>query len=141
MAEIRASVHDELRARLRTDPELLEEIEGLFLEAAAIEHPGTLVLPSLLTEPWRPNLALHITSHRSTWIGWAIVMAKRRILLPLTRFLFEYAQRNFRRQDRLNLTVLASLERLAAENLRLRRELAARDTRDPHGAGGGPTSA
>lgn len=122
MAEVRARVREELGARV-SDPALAAELERLFLQATTIEDPARLVLPSLLTEPWRPELALSITSHRDGWIGNAIVAVKRRVLLPLTRFLFEYTLGNFRRQDRVNLAVLACLEQLAAENLRLRREL------------------
>lgn len=133
MAEVRAQVRQELSARL-SDPALAAELERLFREATTIEDPSRLALPSLLAEPWRPELALQITSHRGGWIGNAIVAVKRRVLLPLTRFLFEYTLGNFRRQDRVNLAVLACLEQLAAENLRLRRELAAARERDQYQA-------
>ena len=49
-----------------------------------------------------------------------------RLLLPLTRWLFEYSQENFRRQDRLNRVLFACIEELAIENARLRQTLAAR---------------
>jgi hypothetical protein len=51
---------------------------------------------------------------------------KRRLLLPLTRWLFEYSQENFRRQDRLNRVLFACIEELAIENARLRRALGSR---------------
>jgi hypothetical protein len=142
MAEVRARVRQEL-GRRTADPRLVDEIERLFLDATTIDDPDALVLPALLTEPWRPELALHITSHRGGWIGRTIVSAKRRLLLPLTRFLYEYTLDNFRRQDRLNLALLACLERLAAENLRLTRELATLAPRDSERRGGpdGPAAA
>lgn len=120
-----ATATDAASAAAAVDPALIDALEALFLEATTIDDPDALALPALLTEPWRPELALHITSHRGGWIGRTIVSAKRRLLLPLTRFLFEYTLGNFRRQDRLNLAMLACLERLAAENLRLQRELLA----------------
>lgn len=142
MADVRAGVRAELRARLeaaglsdRAAEDLVTHLETLFLDATTLEDASSLVLPALLTEKWRPELALSITSHRAGWIGRTIVAFKRRVLLPLNRWLFEYTLSNFRRQDRLNLVILACLERLAAENLRLRREL---DARAP-GAGGAPT--
>lgn len=123
MAEVRASVREELRGRV-SDAELVDRLEALFLDATTLEDPSRLVLPSLLAEPWRPELTVRITSHRGGWLGRTIVAIKQRLLLPLNRWLFEYALGNFRRQDRLNLTMLACLERLAAENLQLRREVA-----------------
>lgn len=123
MAEVRAGVREELRGRVN-DPELVERLEALFLDATSIDDPARLVLPSLLTEPWRPELAVRLDSHRGGWAGRAIAAVKQRILLPLNRWLFEYALGNFRRQDRLNLVMLACLEQLAADNLRLRRDIA-----------------
>ena len=60
-----------------------------------------------------------------------ILVVKRRLLLPLTRWLFEYSQENFRRQDHLNRVLFACLEELALENARLRRTIAARATDTP----------
>jgi hypothetical protein len=146
MADVRAGVHAELRARLEavgvTTPDadaLVSHLETLFLDATTLEDASGLVLPALLTEKWRPELALSITSHRGGWIGRTIVACKRRLLLPLNRWLFEYTLGNFRRQDRLNLVILACLERLAAENLRLRGELDA--ARRPTGSAVGNTVA
>ena len=58
-----------------------------------------------------------------------IVFVKRRLLLPLTRWLFEYTLENFRRQHRTNLALMACLQTLAIENVRLRRELEGREPR------------
>ena len=59
-------------------------------------------------------------------LGRAIVFAKRRLVLPLTRWLFDYTQANFKRQQHLNVVLLACLEELAIENVRLRRDLTIR---------------
>jgi hypothetical protein len=53
---------------------------------------------------------------------------KRRVLLPLTRWLFEYSQENFRRQDHVNRILFACIEELALENARLRRAIAGKPT-------------
>ena len=74
---------------------------------------------------WRLRTHLELSTHRPA-VGRAILFAKRRVLLPLTRWLFEYSQENFRRQDRLNRVLFACVEELALENARLRRAIAAR---------------
>ena len=51
------------------------------------------------------------------------MFVKRRLILPLVRWLFEYSEENFRRQDYVNRIVMACLEELAIENARLRREM------------------
>jgi hypothetical protein len=48
---------------------------------------------------------------------------KRRFLLPISRWLFEYSRENFRRQQRMNRILLACIEQLAIENARLRQDL------------------
>ena len=45
------------------------------------------------------------------------------MLFRSTRWLFEYSQDNFRRQDHLNRLLFACIEELAIENARLRREM------------------
>ncbi len=83
-----------------------------------------LLLPELLGDEveWSLEPNLRLSSHRPA-AGGAILFVKRRLLLPLTRWLFEYAQENFRRQQRLNRILLACVEELAVENARLRRDL------------------
>ena len=53
-----------------------------------------------------------------------MLFVKRRILLPLTRWLYEYTVDNFQRQERVNRMLVACIEELAIENARLRRDLA-----------------
>ena len=45
------------------------------------------------------------------------------LILPVTRWLFEYSQENFRRQDQLNRVLFSCIEELALDNARLRRDL------------------
>ena len=66
-----------------------------------------------------------------------MLFTKRRVLLPMLRWLFEYSQDNFRRQERLNRILLASAEELAVENARLRADLDALRAR-LHGGQGAP---
>jgi hypothetical protein len=44
-----------------------------------------------------------------------VLFLKRRVLLPLTRWLFEYSRDNFERQARVNETLMASIETLVVE--------------------------
>ena len=81
--------------------------------------------PELLDDydEWRLDTGLRLSSHRPV-AGPAIVFVKRRLLLPLMRWLLDYSRENFRRQQRLNRILAACIEELAIENARLRRELA-----------------
>jgi hypothetical protein len=65
---------------------------------------------------------LRLSSHRHT-TGGLILFVKRRLVLPLVRWLFEYSQSNFRRQQQLNRILLACIEELAIDNARLRRDV------------------
>ena len=53
-----------------------------------------------------------------------MVFAKRRLLLPAMRWLYEYSLNNFRRQDRLNQVLFACIEELAIENAKLQLRIA-----------------
>jgi hypothetical protein len=68
---------------------------------------------------WGLESHLRLTTHRQSMSGRAILFVKRRLLLPMTRWLFEYSQENFRRQQRINLMLFACIEELAIENARL----------------------
>jgi len=132
MAGIETSVRDELRRRLVArgasagfrDEEVFARVHEVFARAADRRDLDVLLVPELLAdeEAWKPAVALRITSHRPV-IGPLIVFAKRWLILPLVRWLFEYTDENFRRQDYVNRVVMACLEELAVENARLRRDL------------------
>ena len=132
MAGIETSVRDELRRRLVArgapagfrDEEIFARVHDVLARAADRKDLDILLLPELLAdeEAWKPAVELRITSHRPV-VGPLIVFMKRRVILPLVRWLFEYADENFRRQDYVNRVVMACLEELAIENARLRRDL------------------
>ena len=133
MAEIEASVRNDLRRRVVAaggpaayrDAAIFEYVSTLVARAAD-RRPEALLLPELLgdEEAWRPATELRFTSHRKI-LGPFILFARRRLVLPLVRWLYEYADENFRRQEYVNHLVLACLEELAIENARLRAELVA----------------
>jgi hypothetical protein len=77
----------------------------------------------LLDEPeWELATNLRFTSHRPM-AGRFVLFAKRRLVLPLTRWLYEFSRDNFERQTRVNDTLMATIETLVVEVLTLRREV------------------
>jgi hypothetical protein len=132
MARIEASVRDELRRRLIarggpaefSDAEIFQHVHDVLSRAADRRGADALLLPELLADEdaWKPAAELRVSSHRPV-VGPAIVFVKRRLILPLVRWLFEYSEENFRRQDYVNRLVMACLEELAIENARLRQQL------------------
>jgi len=135
MDDIETSVRDELRRRLVArggpaefrDAELFARVHEVLARAAERRDLDVLLLPELLAdeEAWKPAVDLRLSSHRP-FVGPLIVFAKRRLVLPLVRWLFEFTEENFRRQDYVNRVVMACLEELAIDNARLRRELEGR---------------
>lgn len=129
-------LEDDLRHQLRqqllnrggaleyTDDELFAAVERVLRRAVEVRTQGALVLPALLSddEEWELQAHLRFSSHRPI-LGKLIVFVKRRVLLPLTRWLYEYSLENFRRQQHLNRVLFACLEELAIENARLRQDL------------------
>lgn len=145
MKQIEDDVRSAIRRRLvkhgmpaYADEQVFERVRATLQHAADGRDLNVLLLPELLGDEveWSlvPNLTL--SSHRSS-IGKVILLVKRHILLPLTRWLFEYSQDNFRRQERLNRILLASAEELAVENARLRADLDALRAK-LHGGQGAP---
>ncbi|OGA93788.1 MAG: hypothetical protein A3G27_06525 [Betaproteobacteria bacterium RIFCSPLOWO2_12_FULL_66_14] len=100
-------------------------MRDVLARAADERNLDALLLPELLDgdAEWELQTRLDLSTHRPGLIGGTILWAKRRILLPLTRWLFEYSQDNFRRQHHLNRVLLACIEELAIENARLRRDV------------------
>ena len=133
MADVQARVRSALRARLlasgatelAADEGLFDEVDALFRQALRNDDPGALLLPHLLPDDLQPELALRLSSHRGGLTARLMVGIKRRVLLPLTRWLFEFTLDNFRRQHRLNLALMACLQSLAVEHAQLAREVAA----------------
>jgi hypothetical protein len=131
MRQIESDARSTIRRRLAThgmpaynDEQLFEQVRATLQHAADGRDLRVLLLPELLGDDveWSLEPNLKLSSHRPS-TGGAILFVKRRILLPLTRWLFEYSQDNFRRQERLNRVLLSCVEELAVENARLRRDL------------------
>ena len=134
--DVMGEIERDVRARLRRhlikrggaadyqDEEIFAAVHALLARAVDERNLEATLLPELLDSDvdWRLQTHLELTTHRPA-VGRFILFAKRRILLPMTRWLFEYSQENFRRQDHLNRVLFACIEELALENARLRRDL------------------
>lgn len=134
MARVRGRVRERLRERLVShgaspaleDPALFADVERLLLAATATHDPRSLMLSELLGDPdrWRLETAMRYQSHRGAGASSLILFAKRRLLMPIFRWLFEYSRDNFERQRLVNQALFACVQELAVETAKLRRELA-----------------
>lgn len=108
-------------ARGYADPAVYASVDALLRRAV---DQDALLLPDLIDSDDDLRLATHLrfSSHRRLF-GPLVVFIKRRALLPLTRWLFEYSLENFRRQQRINHILIGCIEELAIENARLRQDL------------------
>jgi hypothetical protein len=132
MGEVRARVCARLREDLaRLDPaspllasHLLDDAEALYRRA--LERRRLLMLPALLLDEdeWELTTSLNLTSHRRV-TGRAVLFLKRRLVLPVVRWLYEFSRDNFERQARVNDTLMATIETLVVEVVALRREVEA----------------
>ena len=132
MAELRGRVRERLRTQMLAqgaspdlaDPALFAEVDALLRRATEADDPAQLMLPELLGDPatWRLNTAMHYQSHRAAGAASAILFLKRRVLMPIFRWLFEYSRDNFERQRRVNYVLFACVQELALETARLRAE-------------------
>jgi hypothetical protein len=133
MAELHRRVRERLRSQLadtgaaRTfdDPTLFAEVESLLRAAASTPETTRLLLPELLGEPdtWRLTTRMRYQSHRGPAAAGLIVFIKRRLVMPLLRWFYEYSRDNFERQRRINHALFACVQELALETALLRREL------------------
>ena len=131
MRQIEDQVRDRLRRRMLArggapeyqDPEVFRSVDRL-LRRAADRPDEHALLPEFLgpESDWRLQTYLRFSSHRHV-TGPFVLFVKRRILLPLTRWLYQYTADNFERQERVNRMLIACIEELAIENARLRRDL------------------
>jgi len=136
---VMTDIERDVRARLRRhlikrggaaeyqDEAIFDAVHAVLARAVDERNLEAMLLPELLDSDveWRLRRTLELSTHRPT-VGRAILFMKRRVLLPLTRWLFEYSQENFRRQDHVNRILFACIEELALENARLRRAIGAR---------------
>jgi hypothetical protein len=139
VSAVMGDIDQDVRSRLRRhlikrggaadyqDEQVFESVRALLGRAVDERNLDALLLPELLDADveWQLRTDLELSSHRPQ-AGRFILAIKRRILLPLTRWLFEYSQENFRRQQHLNRVLFACIEELALDNARLRRDLAER---------------
>jgi hypothetical protein len=133
--EVMGEIERDVRTRLRRhlikrggaadyeDEEIFDTVRAVLARAVDERNLDATLLPELLDGDvdWRLQTHLSLSSHRPA-AGRFILFAKRKVLLPLTRWLFEYSQENFRRQHHLNRLLFACIEELAIENARLRRD-------------------
>ena len=133
MSELQARVRERLRQELLhsgassafEDAELFAEVERLFQTAVATGNSRALILPELLGDPdtWRLQTSLRYQSHRSSPVASSLIFIKRRVLMPVFRWMFEYSRDNFERQRRVNHVLFACVQELAVETARLRKEV------------------
>jgi hypothetical protein len=110
--EVMSELHRRVRERLREqladagdptaldDPEIFADVEALLRAAVATPDARPLVLPQLLGEPhtWRLTTKMQYQSHRGKGAASLIIFLKRRLLMPLFRWLYEYSRDNFERR-------------------------------------------
>lgn len=106
------------------DPAVYAGVDDVLRRAIDARDHEALLLPDLLSgEPdWQLSLHLRYASHRPV-IGPLLLGFKRRVLLPMMRWLYGLGLENFRRQRRINTVLFACIEELAIENARIRRAL------------------
>jgi len=132
MDDVRARVRADLHARLVAQGAgddfdtraIFDEVDRLVEQALAHEDPRALLIPARLPDPWRPALSLDLPGHRPGLAGRAVLFAKARLVLPVVRWLYEYAAENFRRQQQVNVALMACLQTIAADHARLKARVA-----------------
>ncbi len=141
MHELQGRVRERLREHLLgrgaspafQDPALFAEVERILQTATRSGDASALILPELLGDPgtWELDTAMRYETHRGNAAGSAVLFLKRRVLMPVLRWLFEYSRDNFERQRRVNQVLFACVQELAVETARLRQDVqrhaAARD--------------
>jgi hypothetical protein len=133
MSDLQQRVRERLRADILKqgassaleDPRLFAEVERLLRRAADVGEADTLLLPEVLGDPatWKLQMAMRYRSHRPAGPASLILFFKRRVLMPMFRWLFEYSRDNFERQRRVNLVLFACVQELAAETALLRQQI------------------
>ena len=132
MADLQGRVRERVRADLvrhgassaLEDPVFFAEIDAMLRAAIDRSQPAALLLPELLGDPstWRLDTAIRYQSHRGAAAG-PIVFVKKRLLMPVLRWFYEFSRDNFERQRRVNQVLFACVQELAIETTRLRNEV------------------
>ncbi|MEJ2086603.1 MAG: hypothetical protein P8Y44_13165 [Acidobacteriota bacterium] len=94
------------------------------LEAALDSRPSYRpLLAELIDEQdWKIKPAIRFRSHRPV-VGRMLIFVKRRLVLPVVYWLYQYCSENFRAQKRVNEGLMILTETLAQENARLRLDI------------------
>ena len=149
MAELHGRVRERLRMQILAsggstafdDRALFDEVEAVLQAAVSTSDTAKLLLPELLGDPdtWRLATKISYQSHRGHGPASLLAFVKRRVLMPVLRWLYEYSRDNFERQRRINHVLFACLQELAVETAQLRRDVrqlstspAASGRTDPH---------
>jgi len=137
MTDLEGRVRERLREQLLRqgasrdfdDPALFADVERLLHGGVDLGTSNALLLPELLGDPqaWRIDTAMRYQSHRRGAAAATILWIKRRVLMPMFRWLFEYSRDNFERQRRVNDVLFACVQELALETARLRQDARRRD--------------
>ena len=133
MTELHERVRERLRAqvvasggsRAFDDPALFADVEAILHAAASTSDATKLILPELLGDPdtWRLTTSMRYQSHRAKGPAALFMFLKRRVLMPVFRWLYEYSRDNFERQRRTNQVLFACVQELALESAQLRRDV------------------
>jgi len=112
------------------DADVYASVEAVLRRAVEARDHEAVLLPELLSDDqdWTLDTKLRFTSHRPV-IGPVIVFFKKHVMLPLTRWLYQYSLENFQRQQRINRLLFACIEELAIENATLRKIAGLQDGR------------
>ena len=134
MRDIEADVRQMRRSRVLArggaddycDEAVYAGVDQVLRRAIDARDHDALLLPDFLSgeADWDLSLHLKYASHRPA-VGGLLIAVKRKVLLPLMRWLYEFSLENFRKQRRINTIMFACLEELAIENARLRQALEA----------------
>jgi hypothetical protein len=136
-AELRERAFDRGNTPEFSDAELFDLVERVLRSAVDDSDRKVLLLSEIVAgnKDFTLEPSARLTSHRPL-VGPFIVFVKRRLLQPLTQWLYEYSMDNFRRQAQINRILFAAVQALAIETARLRLELdAARGSASKRGSG------
>ena len=138
MRQIEDDLRRERRARLLEkgapeeyrDAEVYASVDAVLRRAIETRDHDAVLVPELLgdEQDWTLETRLRFESHRPV-LGPVIVFFKRHVMLPLTRWLYQYNLENFQRQQRINRLLFACIEELAIENATLRKISGLQDDR------------
>jgi hypothetical protein len=137
MSAVREQVRAELFARMVLKGSgddfdsraVFDGVDDLITKALDHDDVRGLLIAARLNAPWQPAYSLDVTSHRHGLAGRSIQFVKARLVAPVVRFVFEHASENFRRQQRVNLALMACLQTLVADHVRLEARVASLERR------------